>query len=973
MVLRPSVGSFVTAPHSKSHEKGNDDELSLRNLDGYSELKLHKDLLDSMGLSLERQVQREIDLGSHPDPDGSVRLVAENKGIYKRILGEWVRVDIATTDRVEGLEGKVSMELIPQQSDDWVEGAISDTTGANDNTRTSSIRMKASKPITKGQVYTLSDNSVYASSIGEIWLIEYDGNTFKRVTKIPRGGMKTITAVGTEFRVALLNFEGVTVLPRFFDEPDKRIAVQLVKGRQRSDSTIDQSMYATKKYVDTNAPEGVYTHDGGKNLLVRSRSEVVDATSGRNYETLRLERLPIGEYVISFEYEIVKEVNNIGYFLLYQGGASIGGVPLTTYNGRTYFKFNIEEKHFQNSTGLLIYAGESASGANPNHVTFRNVMVERGSVASIEYTASDEAGDDNYYGGTSILQYSHLVTGTNDWSAALQSALEDSDSVFLPAGTYNITKSIALKEGQTVYGEGKATQINSSVTYLFNAAGSIDDERRITERITPDHGKTMRLDSTSGLKVGDWLMLRSASNCLMPEGAGEEWLLGSGTGTGLDKHQRLPYGEFVCIQGISGRDVTITDGTVYPEYNPTPKSSETYPAKTHSTAAKVNFVSDVTVRDLAVNVNRGGYALRGFFAKDMVMDNVHVDNSKYTSGYTGIVLIQQSLGCQVRNSSYYIPTEKTTPTYYQLNVFKIVSSQRCGFVNCKAENAEQTVDFSFIASYMPNTQCYVKDCSFYGARTTGITTHGGNYLTTITGNFISGTSQGIGTRGRGGLIANNVLIGDSKPRNSNYNYGIATYQGGSGDTIIANNVIRGFGRGYQHLDEGATPRRIGFSGTILQGNTISECRIPVHLFRMWTGPVKWEYMGIQIKDNLIKMQNNPEAAAQSGIFVGRSCLGVKITQNVIRGLEGSPFDSDGKRTNNYTGVTFEGDNNDCSVTDNTFINIDTGVRHHGILGDSYSMTFPGNAVNYTSRGNEYIAVRFRGNIDSSVRDSSNTD
>ena len=142
---------------------------------------------------------------------------------------------------------------------------------------------------------------------------------------------------------------------------------------------------------------------------------------------------------------------------------------------------------------------------------------------------------------------------------------------------------------------------------------------------------------------------------------------------------------------------------------------------------------------------------------------------------------------------------------------------------------------------------------------------------------------------------------------------------------------------------------------------------------MWTGPVKWEYMGIQIKDNLIKMQNNPEAAAQSGIWVGRSCLGVKITQNVIRGLEGSPFDSDGKRTNNYTGVTFEGDNNDCSVTDNTFINIDTGVRHYGTLEDSYSMTFPGNAVNYTSRGNEYIAVRFRGNIDSSVRDSSNTD
>lgn len=1122
MVLRPNVGTYVAEPHATTHHKGEDDELLIRNLSGYEGIQLHKEILDTLGASLERSVRREIDLFSHPDPDGSVRYVTEEKSLYRRINGSWVKVSLSTSEINQTINGKVSNELSPVSVDQWESGSISENTGDNITSRPQSLRMKNRRAITKGEVYTLSDRSTYPSAVGEVWLMEYDGGTFKTTHKIPRGGEKTFNAVGDEFRIVLQNMQGTTVQPYFLEDPDKRVFTQFIQGNQRSNSSLSLETLATREFVESHTPDTKTTYSGGKNLLNRYRSEDVSAESGRNFEVLSLDKLPIGEYVISFSYEIVNEVNKItDGFLIYQGGSSIGIVPLRTVNGRTYYRFNIEEKHHQNSSGFFIYAGHGAGHGNPNHVIFKNIMIEKGGVASLTYKPSEEAetigleavnanllntstanweqgsfwtsngapsnpdgnprirtvepvivekgatytmsdktdssiplatynvlqyengvlksfkfinkgesytftaegnevrvslsppdgdslspdmmggtGDkirlkleqgshvtqhppvldsyDNRIGnaesaiksnaGVSLLNYKHMVKGTNDWTDALVKALDENMSVFIPSGEYVINSSIQLKSGQTVYGEGKSTKIISGVTYIFNASGSIGSEVNLSSRVSPQHSNEINLSSVSGLKSGDWLMLRSAANCLMPDGAGEEWLLGSGTGTGLENHQTLSYGEYVCVENISGRTVTLNEGLTYPEYDIKPTSGERYPARQRSTAAKVDFVTDVTVKDMTILNNRAGYGVRFSFARNCHAIGIHVDSSGYTSGYSGVIQFSQCLDCEISDSSFYMPKELEPANYYYLNVYKIVSSQSCGIVRCSSENAAQTADLTFLSSYMPNTQCYIKDNRFYSARDTGLTTHGGNYLTIITGNIIRGVSQGIGTRGRGGLISNNVLIGNTKARNSNYSYAIGTYQGGSGDTIISNNVIRGFGRGYQHLDEGAEPRRITFSGTILEGNTISECRIPVHIFRMWTGATtrKFDYMGIQIKNNLIKMQNNPDKAPQSGIYVGRLSAGIIVRGNVIRGLKGSPFDTDGLRSNNYQGVTFEGDNQDCSVIDNTFINIDTAITNHGKLTEHYP-----SGVNFKHGSNEFIDVRFRTNLDDTVRNSTN--
>src|SRR5699024_8861888 len=214
----------------------------------------------------------------------------------------------------------------------------------------------------------------------------------------------------------------------------------------------------------------------------------------------------------------------------------------------------------------------------------------------------------------------------------------------------------------------------------------------------------------------------------------------------------------------------------------------------------------------------------------------------------------------------------------------------------------QTADLTYFSGGVPCTGCYITNCNFVGSTKSVITTHGGNYLTRITDNTITGVPQGIAQRGRGGLISNNTIIGTSKQdRSGSLNCGVNMYEGGCVDNIVINNTIRNFNTGIGHNDRSPVNARLMFAGTLITDNVISNCNKSININRSYSAS-RLSHLGIIIANNQIRMFNTPDSTAVRGISLSRGANGVSIGNNVIKGIEGEMVPFTGDRKNNFHGV-----------------------------------------------------------------------
>lgn len=352
-----------------------------------------------------------------------------------------------------------------------------------------------------------------------------------------------------------------------------------------------------------------------------------------------------------------------------------------------------------------------------------------------------------------------------------------------------------------------------------------------------------------------------------------------------------------------------------------------------------------------------GFVVNATYCKNLVVDNVHYDDSNYFYATTGIINLRHSLNCEVRNSSYYTTVGKKPSEMYYINVFKFANCQSCGIRNCVGENASQTFDLSYFPDGMPNTACYMIDSKMINAMSSSATTHGGNYLTVITGNQFVGTAQGLSHRGRGGLIANNLFIGASKDTYRLLSGGINLYEGGACDNIISNNVIRNFNNGISQVDRSVT--RVHYAGNQIINNNIENCNTSINIGRGYSSS-NLGHMGVLIANNHIKMENKNDSSPVYGIHIKRGNNGVTVRDNIIKGIEGETIGFVGDRTNNYYAVYCDGDVDHIRITGNSFIDVDRGIRHSGRLAPSdFSRSL------YVQReNNEYVRVRLTNLIDS---------
>ena len=124
---------------------------------------------------------------------------------------------------------EIGANLIPQSSNAWENGTFW-TSGTNNN-NSGGIRTKDYIEVIPGEQYTFQDESAYVSSIQEVQIVQWDGDTRIGITAfVNRGSSHSFTAQGDRIRIGLTPMSGFGIEPRFVDHIDERIKMKLEKG-----------------------------------------------------------------------------------------------------------------------------------------------------------------------------------------------------------------------------------------------------------------------------------------------------------------------------------------------------------------------------------------------------------------------------------------------------------------------------------------------------------------------------------------------------------------------------------------------------------------------------------------------------------------------------------------------------------------------------------------------------------------------
>ena len=569
-----------------------------------------------------------------------------------------------------------------------------------------------------------------------------------------------------------------------------------------------------------------------------------------------------------------------------------------------------------------------------------------------------------------IYDYIEYKTDDDNWHPAIMQALEENDSVFFPDGHYKTYPIQMNMSNKSIIGNGDHTVFefvpdHRSGGRLLNGftvsgslySGNIGCRIRIIEDVTPN-SDLLRTENTQVLSVGDDIVVKSQKNALSGRDTGDRWLLGVPTNT-----QKVPFGEFNEVKALTTDTITLKTNLLYPFYNAT-DANEVNPAQAYADVHRVDFVKNVTFKNFKIDGVYSGQAFSFDWVKNGVIDGVYFDDSNYNgSGYTGLCVLKNSLECVVRNSKYYVNSNLESDKFYMMNPIRITNSQRCGITNNKVYHGGQGVDMSYLSGGIPNTQNYIENNEMIDQNSTGITTHGGDYLTKISGNKISGVNQGIHVRGRGSIVNDNNIVGTSVNRTVNYgNAGVLLFDGGACQATITNNQIRGFSRGISRYESTGVEHKVGYDGSQIIGNNIDQCYLGIDIFRMWSGDYRDEHMGILISNNTINLSNSNAKDTIYGIFLGVMVRGVTITNNVFKGLDATNGELRDIRYNNFYAIQCGQFVGLVRIKDNTFIDVDYGVYHRAKTTNSqFTEANRDKFINYPMylqvKENEYINVR----------------
>lgn len=585
-------------------------------------------------------------------------------------------------------------------------------------------------------------------------------------------------------------------------------------------------------------------------------------------------------------------------------------------------------------------------------------------------TPHTDTTDDN---STNTAQRRTLLTDFasfrdgSDWAPAFAKAFEQADTVIIPAGTYSCSE-VVVPSGKTIRGAGSRTTLEPLSERLIVIQGKKATAEIPISADIADFSNVIALTSTDNLASDDDIMIIGQRNSILQEGTDKlnydsDWVLGR------TRQKSCFYGEFDMIEKVESGRVVTRNGRIFPHYyknsarEPAPMGNG-YSERKSTAIIKIDMVHDVTLSDFAiVGTSSCNTPVKIAYAKDCHVERIAYRSSVETfnsSGKTNLTVIHLNFalrvevtGCSAEFSQSLIKVmnskEKTYANYTVYNIFKAISCTECGFDNCTSNWGSHAFSITYTGSGtggIPSIGCYIRNCSASNCIWSGVTVQQGCYRTTLSGNVVDNSGQGVACAGRCNTISNNTLT-CGLPYSTDYYYthinrggtmGIAMIEGFGVDATIENNTICGYYTAIA-IRDGYEEKNIYQQGNFtVKDNRIGDCLTGFGIYRNKynTGTVALNTVLSHnefFHSGLRTMEIAGKQRTTVGVFIPDSTGHIEVIDNSISGFA--------------CGVLMEGAVDYINVTDNAFTDCNYGIELSG-AGDA--------TVHLHHRGNTFTNV-----------------
>lgn len=388
--------------------------------------------------------------------------------------------------------------------------------------------------------------------------------------------------------------------------------------------------------------------------------------------------------------------------------------------------------------------------------------------------------------------------GVTDDTEAIQAALDTGKSIYIPNGTYKISQTLNVYDGQVIYGDGVTSIIEgNSLIYAFSTVELPDNEQYpLLDNVTRFDNK---LSSNIPVNVGDEILIVSQRNALSRD-AGKDWQLGVPT-SGI---HATYYAEVLKVLKKDGSDIEFHPPLVFPDYR-TDNSQETNEyARTEATVERINFNKGIEIYDLKIK-NSG---IRFVKSSECSVRNIIFDKGVH-SGYA--ILFDRCYKCRVENChTYHDPLLwldegshhlVSGSKYWEWNSYVVASSWYCSVEGCSDWNGMQGYDVSNFAYKYPSVFTNFKNCKSFNNFLNGLTIHPGQFGTSILNCSFENCLTGVLVRSPYSHVSScyiytsgNAVYGSSSP-SGEINRGIDIQLGFFNHSTIVGNKICATGTG----------------------------------------------------------------------------------------------------------------------------------------------------------------------------------
>lgn len=423
------------------------------------------------------------------------------------------------------------------------------------------------------------------------------------------------------------------------------------------------------------------------------------------------------------------------------------------------------------------------------------------------FTQIDElllAQRDRYPGNVKF--YGAKGDGVTDDTTAIQDAINSSNDIFFPPGTYLIS-GIVVSDNKVLYSYGNVTILFDGTTSLpLRGTGSTASVNLLSGGYV-NGSKSFTTQANHDFQPGDYVKFISLTNSIGAAASDADRL-----GWGTPGSPNCYFGEYHIVDTVpTSTTFTTVNGLLFNDY------------PNGSSVNKMDMMENVRIENLRFktlgNLSTGW--LRFTRARNLIVKDCTFECETFEGPN---IYLDQCWDCQcVGCIQDYNGTLTGDITVY--GMCYVVSSQSCVIERCVSTGGVQAIDFTYANNSTACFNCAVRDCVFNYTKETGVTTHPGTYGMSIVGNQFNSVNQAVLFRG-----PNHCAVGNVASFNQAFGtaiaggYGFSVFDGYARNCTISGNVAVGFTAGYAVIDGNEVESTFSYVGLTCTGNTALNCR-----------------------------------------------------------------------------------------------------------------------------------------------------